>query len=794
VAATYDGAEMRLYVNGKPAGTSSEQSGAINYPEAASFEIGAYHDEDEFFKCTGSIMEVRLYGRALSETEVQVNFRTRILPEPYEPVTMALGPYLQFTARDKAIVSWRTAGPVPSVVEFGLEGQTQQREDPVAKTEHAVGIDGLGLNTTYQYRILLGTEPDSPRTAWYECDTAFNYMPPAISDRPSPYPDDEMTPLYEQAAQCILATTGVTRGHCVVVGCGSGRLAYELARDSRLFVTGVDTDPEALAGAREALKQAGVYGNRVTIRQIESYDKLPFTSHFANLIVSEVPLTQGTVPGAAAELCRVLRPGGIACIGQPPSAATKLERADLTAWLEAGAAEHRVDDSRGLWAIMGGPALEGVGEWSHQYGSPDNSGRSREMLLGATATNQLEVQWLGRPGPRANADRNPRTPSPLYINGRLFTQGLHRLVAMDAYNGAILWSLEIPHMERFNMPRDCSNWCVDDDYVYAAVKNACWRLSAGMRRLVHAYDVVRPAAAPESRGFEWGYVANVGDTLFGSAVREDTPYTNFWGQATAGWYDSSGGPVTFKVCSDQVFALAKDGGAVKWSYGEGVIVNPTITIADGVMYFVECRNEKVVASASRRVGMPELWQDQFLVALDAATGAMLWEKPLDTIDGTVTFYLIHANDTLLLALSHKQYHLYAFDAANGESKWEAAHDWTAGDHSGHMQHPVVAANTVYLEPCGYDIATGALVTDAMGRHEGCATYMATEGALIYRGTNRQISMWDIATGKSTFWDRLRPGCWLTTIAGGGMVLSPEGGGGCSCGGWMETSVAFMRKE
>ncbi|MFT4559734.1 MAG: hypothetical protein ACI92S_005127, partial [Planctomycetaceae bacterium] len=25
----------------------------------------------------------------------------------------------------------------------------------------------------------------------------------------------------------------------------------------------------------------------------------------------------------------------------------------------------------------------------------------------------------------------------------------------------------------------------------------------------------------------------------------------------------------------------------------------------------------------------------------------------------------------------------------------------------------------------------------------------------------------------------------------GMLLAPEGGGGCSCGSWMETSIGFM---
>ena len=41
------------------------------------------------------------------------------------------------------------------------------------------------------------------------------------------------------------------------------------------------------------------------------------------------------------------------------------------------------------------------------------------------------------------------------------------------------------------------------------------------------------------------------------------------------------------------------------------------------------------------------------------------------------------------------------------------------------------------------------------------------------------------------WPRLRSSCWLSTIPAAGMLLSPEGGGGCSCGIWMETSIGFM---
>lgn len=121
---------------------------------------------------------------------------------------------------------------------------------------------------------------------------------------------------------------------------------------------------------------------------------------------------------------------------------------------------------------------EGTGVWSHQYGLADNSAFGGETLCGASTAGRLAVQWIGRPGPRAQADRNGRKPSPLAVGGRLFMQGLHRIIAIDAYNGASLWSLEIPHFERFNVPRDSSNWCADPAHVFAAIRGRCWRIDA----------------------------------------------------------------------------------------------------------------------------------------------------------------------------------------------------------------------------------------------------------------------------------------------------------------------------
>jgi hypothetical protein len=72
---------------------------------------------------------------------------------------------------------------------------------------------------------------------------------------------------------------------------------------------------------------------------------------------------------------------------------------------------------------------------------------------------------------------------------------------------------------------------------------------------------------------------------------------------------------------------------------------------------------------------------------------------------------------------------------------------------------------------------------------GCGSYAATEKSLVFRAGN--VTMWDVADNSFSNWHRLRPDCWISTIPADGMLLSPEGGGGCSCGSWLETSLGFM---
>lgn len=719
-----------------------------------------------------------------------------------------LGPYVRYVTPSEAVVYWRTTEAGPSSLEYGLagpgakyspsillegahQGQLENRlVDERAKTQHAMRITGLRPNEVYAYRVKALTGGVEKSTGVYELDTALNYSVLSLS-KDGPFSEDAVRHQQVQAVTREILRQGITQGYCLVWGLVDGSLAHALAANTNLTVIGVDDDADRIAAVRRRLYSAGVYGTRIAVQHVEDLSHVPYPDNFANLIVSERLLTEGRAPGAASEMFRVLRPRGGAAMFCDLISVTNGPSEAIEEWLNGLAVEaSRWPADIGTLYLIEKATVPGIGSWTHQYGDTGNTADSHDDLSGANGTNDLDVQWLGKPGADFGADRNPRMPAPLAAAGKLFHQGMNRMVALDAYNGTILWSLEIPALQRVNLPRDASNWCTDDAMLYTAIEGKCWVLDHRNGDLKHVYTLPAEEAGSE---WDWGYVAQQDGVLFGSAVKKGMAYTNFWGGAS--WYDKTSGYGTEKVCSDTLFAYDLQTRELLWTWRTGLVINTAIALNDNAMIFIESRHENIKDNRGRRLNGEPLWSDQYLVALNPRTGARLWETPIDTVDGIVVFFLSCTNDTIVVASSAAgNYHLYAYDVDGGAFLWHAEHKWTNDNHSGHMQHPVVLADRVFLEPCGYDLKSGRLLTSEVGRHEGCATYCGTKHALVYRGQSRRVAMWDINTGEITSWYNLRPSCWLSTIAGEGMVLSPEGGGGCSCGNWLETSLAFSPKK
>ena len=775
VAGTYDGERMRIFVDGKLQGESVDQKGPISYPPKAQFNIAGYRDENENYPMQGMIHEIRIYDRALETTEVSKHAAERILKSP-ETQKMAFGPYLQFQDSATAIVRWDAAGDAESGVTLSLDGRTWDIASVKRDGMYESRLTGLKRNRQYRYRVYSRGAGGEQRTAWHECDTFFNYQSPVPTEKADTFGESQ-----SRLAEALGAAVPARGGLCVVLGIEDGRLAAQIAMRNGLRVIAFEDRQETVDRVRRELQDLGLYGEHVSIHKISNLSDLPLTGLVANLVISE---RQVSDPGFAVswkEAFRLLRPNGGALIARSAGDARD-QLGGKYPLTESPLTFGGMD-----FSIFVRDPLPGAGEWSHLYGKPDNSAFGGESLQGVRRREDLKVQWIGRPGARYQPDRNGRKPAPLSIGGRLYLQGLQRIIALDAYNGSILWSLEIPALGRFNMPRDCSNWCADEKYLYVAVEGECWKLDGQSGRLIRRYRV--PNNGNPASEVHWGYLASTGKLLLGSSVKSDAPFTNFWGGAADGWYDAKGGDATGKICSDRLFAYDKETGEVAWDYASGLLINPTLTASAERVFLVESRNPALIEKDSRRIFDEQLFTDQFLVALDRKTGKKLWEYSLSTEPGTVVFYLAHSGDKLsLVASSKKQYHVYVFDAKEGAANWENHFPWPSDNHGGHMSRPAIVGNTLYVRPRAFDISNGTILekTVPMG---GCGTYAATSGALFFRSGS--VTVWDRESGTTSAWNRLRPDCWLSTIPAGGMLLSPEGGGGCSCGSWMETSIGFI---
>lgn len=707
--------------------------------------------------------------------------------------TIAAGPFVRFTGPDTATVNWVTSTAGASIVEFGLTSALGARiESAAAVTSHSLAITNLQPRSKYFFVIKEAGNNGEVSSELYDFESDYNYAVPPAPAGPSPYPDDGMSAVYAAVAQQLLDQTGLVRGYCLDYGCGDGRLAYELARRSELNIVGVSTDAAAVARARQALRAAGLYGSRVTIMHVP-LNQLPHTKDAFNLIVSADMLTATNCPGEPAELFRVLRPsGGVAWLGYPPGAAGSLANwPALDAWVRSGISTNealiQADPARSVKITRA--ALAGIGAWSHGYGDAGNTAcSSDERVIGSG----MRLQWFGLPGPRGMIDRGCRDPQPLSVNGILYTEGLNRVVAQDAYNGRIFWSMEIPQLIRVNIPRDTSNQCADEGSLYLAVRDTCWRINGYTGLLTQYYSLSAPN---QSTNHAWGYVAVTADRVFGSSVKRGSAYTNYSGPPY--WYDSLGTESTAKVCSDNLFSLAKDTGQPVWAYANGVIINSSITLGGGRIYFVESRNPTAKNQTTGRISSTSLWQDLYLVALDAASGTGLWEQSLSGIAVSpypVVFFLSYTAEKLLLCSSTSQFYLYALNAQNGAALWQKNHAWNRNNHGGHMYHPVIAGNTVYLEPYAYDVTTGNVVKSGLPSRSGCST-MSAAANMIHtvqqNYDNAALCFWDLGTDQRRQMVGSRASCWMSLISAGGMVLSPTASSGCTCKFPIQTSIAFI---
>ena len=570
----------------------------------------------------------------------------------------------------------------------------------------------------------------------------------------------------------LLEQTTARKGYCLVLNPGEGGMVHELTRQSELYVVALASDNEKARELRRRLDEAGVYGTRCVVLEATLKD-LP--DYFANLVV----LGSRAATPAPEELERVVRPyGGVVC-----------------AVAEAGDVE----------LVSRRDALPGAGEWTHNFGNAGNTLYSGDTVV----KGPLGMLWYEDETQRT-IDRHGKNPAPLAYQGLLLREGVHSIRCRDAYNGAILYEIDLPNVLADYMEGTQvggahigSTYCVADGVLYVRIGGEC-----------RTYDVFtgRPRATfqapamPDGVTGKWGYVACDGGVVVGGLMNEAYVIKANHGM---------GGPNYQKPMEDHLtetkllFALDAKTGKHLWSLKpEKSIRNNTIALAGARVFLIDRETAQIDkllrTEVARRRGAKEPLPKHApgkLVALDARSGQVLWEDN-DKVTGTLLI-ADEAQDVLLMSFYHVGFSrpsetpsgMRLYRASTGERLWDRPYGGS---------RPVIAGDTIYSFPRAFDLATGKARTvtnpapDApvgaqwriAGKGQGCGTVAASATLLLMRSAT--LGYYDLTQDRKWLenYGGFRAGCFLSHLPVLGLVLAPDDTLACRCSYQNQATIAL----
>ncbi len=617
------------------------------------------------------------------------------------------------------------------------------------------------------------------------------------------------SPRYDAAAKTAVAAAGTDQGYCLAMGEFGMAVADKLCQASQMQVVCVSSDEDAVTRARQAQLQAPTpWSDRLTY-YVAAPGQLLFQDKTFNLIVAGTdPDGTGRLP-AATEIRRLLRPsGGTVVVFDREFRDTPEIKTELEAWGRETIPNWQVQEfvspvtgAAQVESYLGigrrGP-LEGAGQWTHFYADPGNSACSGDRL----PFGPVDIQWFGRPGPRRMVDRHEKNMAPLYKDGRMFVTGDNYVVAIDAYNGTILWQRDLPDSIRLGAFKNCGSMALGNAQLYIASADSCIALDVRTGETDRAFSC--PVTSDGKTG-EWGYVATLDGLLLGTTSK---PGANWRIQdvdtQTLIWRDNQ--PV---VTSDVLFAVDPTTSKNAWTYRPtaGVIVNPTLAAGVGRVYLVESSNPETFAVADSRIKLDALFdKGAELVALDLHTGAPLWRRAVDLSRIEHVVFMSHANDTLVITGSRNvevegsdkprvRYDLWAFDAPSGEPLWNNTQvpvpdHILQGPHGEQVQHSAIVGGVIYNTGFACHLRTGKPYEGwKWQKSDKCGTLSASASCIFSRFVTPR--MFSIDSGEFLpLTSVTRPGCWINILPAGGLILIPEASAGCTCYYPIQTSIVL----
>lgn len=296
----------------------------------------------------------------------------------------------------------------------------------------------------------------------------------------------------EHQAEVLREAGGIRGGILVHAGCGDGVLTKAWGKSGAFLVHGLEANPKLVESAREGVYAVGLAG-RVGI-ECHAGGELPYADNMVNLLVVQALPERAAAGLNIQELLRVLVPRGVVLLE-----AGAWNDAELKRFADAGGVAIEPVKLAGRWVKLVKPLSAELDEWTHDRHNPARTATSRDAQVGPVAS----LRWLDGPG-RSRA-HNARPVSAVSAGGRFFylydsgqpfvaVPSVLKLVARDAFNGQVLWSLDIPGAVSSDSGPNARTMVASGEVLYAVLKSKgpLVKLDAASGKTLHTYAGTAP--------------------------------------------------------------------------------------------------------------------------------------------------------------------------------------------------------------------------------------------------------------------------------------------------------------
>lgn len=538
-------------------------------------------------------------------------------------------------------------------------------------------------------------------------------------------------------------------GLSVHVGCGDGSLLPGLRSSGSSLVHGLSTDAAEIARARAMLRRKGINGP-VSVALFDG-KHLPYIDNSVNAIC-----LQKDAAVTKAEVMRVLCPGGILAVKEGD-----------------------------LWGLSVKPRPKNTDEWTHFLYDATNNAVSRDTVVAPPRG----LQWQAGPKWSRHHDHMSSISACVTAGGRIFyivdeatrasilTPPDWKLVARDAYNGALLWKQPIPewypHMLRLKsgpgvLPRRLVA-VGDRVYVTLGIDAPASAIDAASGKVVRSY---------EGTGAAQEILCDNGVLYIVTDLPEEAaePTAEPKGPAAAKRRGAASRKVIWTVKNRKLMAVQAESGKLLWEH-QTPLLPGTAALDDDCVYFHD--GERIVCLArdkgqpkwkSEPIAGPPRIQSFFTSTLVVHDGVVLFAAGEKAAMQTGSWPI--ENDTMV-----------AVSATDGKLLWKAPHPasgyrssedllvvgglvWTGDTTSGRSEG----------EFTGRDVKTGRIVrrfkpdVDTYWFHHRCYRGKATDRFLLMSRTGTEFI--DPTTGHWEINHWTRGACLYGIMPGNGLLYSP----------------------